>query len=85
MKAECGAMLGGVQLELLSNGKHQRKGIRPYRNSVRVEVAEAINGVPVCVNYGHGGSGVTLAWGCASDAIAAMENATGQSSVAEAN
>ena len=39
-------------------------GLRPYRPSVRVEADNV--GRSLCVhNYGHGGDGVTLSWGCA--------------------
>ena len=37
-------------------------GLRPYRSTVRVERAGNI-----IHNYGHGGSGFTLAWGCAEE------------------
>ncbi|EOD69541.1 FAD-dependent oxidoreductase [Amycolatopsis vancoresmycina] len=40
-------------------------GLRPFRQSVRLE-REA--GVVHC--YGHGGAGITLAWGCAADVAA---------------
>lgn len=42
--------------------------IRPARkNGVRLEVDYDICDVPVVHNYGHGGSGFSLAWGCAGD------------------
>ncbi len=41
-------------------------GLRPDRPSVRVEVEQI--GTTRCIhNYGHGGDGVTLSWGCALD------------------
>jgi D-amino-acid oxidase len=43
-----------------------RVGIRPYRPAVRLEL-ERMNGTPVVHNYGHGGAGVTLSWGCAEE------------------
>jgi D-amino-acid oxidase len=46
-----------------------RVGLRPVRPQVRLE-AEQVNGVTVVHNYGHGGAGVTLSWGCAQDAAA---------------
>jgi D-amino-acid oxidase len=44
-----------------------RVGLRPARPRVRLE-AEASGGRHVVHNYGHGGAGVSLAWGCAADA-----------------
>ena len=44
-----------------------RVGLRPARSRVRLE-AERSGGVTVVHNYGHGGAGVTLSWGCAEDA-----------------
>lgn len=44
-----------------------RVGLRPMRPAVRVE-REEINGVPVVHNYGHGGAGVSVSWGCAAAA-----------------
>jgi D-amino-acid oxidase len=42
-----------------------RVGLRPMRPQVRLE-AQVIDGaVPIVHNYGHGGAGVTLSWGCA--------------------
>ncbi|MYW62818.1 FAD-dependent oxidoreductase [Streptomyces sp. SID8379] len=45
-----------------------RVGLRPARPGVRVE-REVVGGGRVLVhNYGHGGAGVTVAWGCAEEA-----------------
>ena len=41
-------------------------GLRPDRSSVRVE-AEPLGRARCIHNYGHGGNGVTLSWGCARD------------------
>ncbi len=41
-----------------------RVGLRPARRQVRVE-PDTVNGAPVIHNYGHGGAGVSLSWGCA--------------------
>jgi D-amino-acid oxidase len=43
-----------------------RVGVRPTRPRVRVE-RDDTRTVPVVHNYGHGGSGVSLSWGCARD------------------
>jgi D-amino-acid oxidase len=45
---------------------HHRVGLRPTRPEVRVE-ARSLNGTVLIHNYGHGGAGVTLSWGCADD------------------
>ncbi|NUT34157.1 MAG: FAD-dependent oxidoreductase [Hamadaea sp.] len=45
-----------------------RVGLRPARPMVRVE-AEEIGGRPVVHNYGHGGAGLTLSWGCAGEVL----------------
>ena len=43
-------------------------GLRPARPTVRLEAEPATAGTPrVIHDYGHGGSGVTLSWGCADD------------------
>ena len=44
----------------------ERVGLRPFRRSgVRVESGRLRDGRQVIHNYGHGGSGFTLSWGCA--------------------
>ena len=53
----------------------ERVGIRPYRRSgVRVERERLSDGRTVIHNYGHGGSGFTLSWGCA-EAVLALARA----------
>jgi len=49
-------------------------GLRPDRPTVRVE-AETSGGIRYVHNYGHGGNGVSLSWGCAREAahLAAVE------------
>ena len=46
-----------------------RVGLRPSRPSVRLEADQ--NGVIHC--YGHGGAGVTLSWGCATEVTTLIE------------
>ena len=43
-------------------------GLRPGREEVRLET-EIIKNLHVVHNYGHGGSGVTLFWGCAQEVV----------------
>ena len=43
-------------------------GLRPGRTEVRLEKEEK-NGTSLIHNYGHGGSGVTLSWGCADEVV----------------
>ncbi|GLY28032.1 FAD-dependent oxidoreductase [Kineosporia sp. NBRC 101731] len=45
-----------------------RVGLRPARPAVRLETVHTAEGTTVHC-YGHGGSGVTLAWGCADDVL----------------
>jgi hypothetical protein len=40
-------------------------GLRPYRRSGFVVRAEALGEKRLVHNYGHGGAGITLSWGCA--------------------
>jgi D-amino-acid oxidase len=45
-----------------------RTGVRPARGRVRLEIDwEA--GRPIIHNYGHGGAGLTLSWGCAAQVL----------------
>lgn len=62
------AMLQRVRAAGLGPGRliRARAGLRPYRNTVRLEREGR-----VIHNYGHGGAGYTLAWGCA-DEVSAM-------------
>jgi D-amino-acid oxidase len=46
----------------------ERVGLRPFRKSgVRVERDQLRDGRTAVHNYGHGGSGFTLSWGCAEE------------------
>jgi D-amino-acid oxidase len=51
-------------------------GLRPARPAVRLE-AEARDGGTVVHCYGHGGAGVTLAWGCAEEVVVLVRAALG--------
>jgi D-amino-acid oxidase len=45
----------------------ERVGLRPVRPAVRLELEERPGGRAVVHNYGHGGSGYSLSWGCAEE------------------
>ncbi|KAG0444921.1 hypothetical protein HPB47_013222 [Ixodes persulcatus] len=54
-------------------------GLRPGRDPLRIErenriVQDGTKTFPIIHNYGHGGSGVTLAWGCAGEAVRLLED-----------
>jgi D-amino-acid oxidase len=55
--------------EILSEGV----GLRPARETVRLE-AEDFGGKTVIHNYGHGGAGFTLSWGCAEEVLHRMRD-----------
>ena len=44
-------------------------GLRPVRSSVRLEAEHLGENRVVIHNYGHGGAGVTLSWGCAREVV----------------
>lgn len=46
-----------------------RVGLRPTRPAVRLEAGRLADGRPVVHDYGHGGAGVTLSYGCAADVV----------------
>jgi D-amino-acid oxidase len=46
-----------------------KAGLRPGRPEIRLEREDAAQGPPRVHNYGHGGSGVTLSWGCAEETL----------------
>lgn len=56
------ALAGAVALESLV-------GLRPGRPAIRVERDDTLLPVPVVHDYGHGGSGITVGWGCAQDVL----------------
>jgi D-amino-acid oxidase len=50
-----------------------RVGLRPVRPEVRIEREVTAGGRVLVHNYGHGGAGVTVAWGCAEEAAGLVE------------
>jgi D-amino-acid oxidase len=62
--AECSSALKIERPNVLA----ERVGLRPFRKSgVRVERDQLRDARTVVHNYGHGGSGFTLSWGCAEE------------------
>jgi D-amino-acid oxidase len=59
-----------------------RVGLRPARPLVRLE-SESLGGTRVIHNYGHGGAGVTLSWGCAAQVLQELHRADGRPSPAK--
>jgi D-amino-acid oxidase len=51
-----------------------RVGLRPGRPSVRLEAERPAAGKLLVHNYGHGGAGVTLSWGCADEVVSIVRN-----------
>ena len=54
-----------------------RVGLRPGRPEVRLEAETLADGTACIHNYGHGGSGVTLSWGCAEEAAGLVRRVLG--------
>jgi D-amino-acid oxidase len=60
--AECCRVLNIDEPRVLA----ERVGLRPFRKSgIRLELDRLRDGRAVIHNYGHGGAGFTLSWGCA--------------------
>ncbi|GGJ15831.1 FAD-dependent oxidoreductase [Streptomyces lacrimifluminis] len=51
-----------------------RTGLRPTRHAVRLDRELLPDGQVLVHNYGHGGAGITVAWGCAQDAARLCED-----------
>jgi D-amino-acid oxidase len=64
--AECSRTLEIEKPNVLT----ERVGLRPFRKSgVRIERARLNDGRTVVHDYGHGGAGFTLSWGCAAEVL----------------
>lgn len=50
----------------------ERVGLRPCRDEVRLEAEPQDGGRVLWHNYGHGGGGVSLSWGCAAEITEAV-------------
>jgi D-amino-acid oxidase len=53
-----------------------RTGLRPGRDAVRLEAERVDDDHTVIHNYGHGGAGYTLAWGCADEVVSLARSIT---------
>lgn len=74
--AECSRVLKIDKPRVLN----ERVGLRPFRKSgVRLERDKLRDGRAVIHNYGHGGSGFTLSWGCVSEVSELAAAAVNQS------
>jgi D-amino-acid oxidase len=62
----CAALVPAVATALVLE---HRVGLRPARPAVRLEIDAPDGGPPVVHCYGHGGAGVTLAYGCAEEVV----------------
>ncbi|HAA15855.1 MAG TPA: FAD-binding oxidoreductase [Cytophagales bacterium] len=58
------------QLPTLAN----QAGLRPGRSSVRLERESIAEESVLIHNYGHGGAGITLCWGCAQEVVTMLQN-----------
>ena len=64
--AECSRVLNIHKPRVIA----ERVGLRPFRKSgVRLERDRLRDGRTLIHNYGHGGAGFTLSWGCAREVI----------------
>jgi D-amino-acid oxidase len=69
--AECSRVLNIKNPNVLA----ERVGLRPFRKSgVRLERDRLRDSRTVIHNYGHGGAGFTLSWGCAYDVVRLRAN-----------
>lgn len=71
---ECSRVLGINPPEILG----QTVGLRPFRAAgICLRAVRLLDGRTVIHNYGHGGAGFTLSWGCAAEVVALARNHAG--------
>jgi D-amino-acid oxidase len=71
MYRRCVDFLPVLEGAVIDAAEPVRVGLRPFRrHGVRVETEP---GTRIVHNYGHGGSGVTLSWGCAQEVVERVE------------
>ena len=84
-KASCAAAHATRAAPRGGRNLEHKVGLRPGRPAVRLESEGGPDSVPLIHNYGHGGSGVTLSWGCAEETLGLVREALdGQSVPVEA-
>lgn len=72
IQRRCGSLAAGIGgARVLGHAA----GLRPGRATVRLEPETLADGRVVVHDYGHGGAGVTLSWGCAEEVCALIEGA----------
>jgi D-amino-acid oxidase len=72
--AECSRALRIAKPNVLA----ERVGLRPFRKSgIRAERDQLRDGRTVVHNYGHGGSGFTLSWGCTEEVFELATDSAG--------
>lgn len=49
-------------------------GLRPGREEIRLEIEQTSEQAAIIHNYGHGGAGFTLSWGCADEVVELAED-----------
>eukprot|EP00177_Eucheuma_denticulatum_P007266 GFKZ01013234.1.p1 GENE.GFKZ01013234.1~~GFKZ01013234.1.p1 ORF type:complete len:809 (+),score=81.49 GFKZ01013234.1:195-2621(+) len=70
----CLGLLPALRQMDLDPAEHVRTGLRPFTE--RNVLLDRVPGTNVVVNYGHGGAGVTLSWGCAEHAVKLVKSIT---------
>lgn len=53
-------------------------GLRPGRHQVRLELENVAEHTVIIHNYGHGGAGFTLSWGCAGEVVELARRVVGK-------
>jgi D-amino-acid oxidase len=65
LRAHLDSSASGEPAEILGTAV----GLRPVRSAVRLEAERIAPDHLLLHNYGHGGAGVTLSWGCAAEVV----------------
>jgi len=71
--ARCSAIEPALEAPTILQHK---AGLRPGRTEIRLESEQLSDTCTVVHNYGHGGSGYTVNWGCAEEVVALVRKAS---------